>query len=163
MEMPKQDMDAFERVVLAGMKLMYDKSTFKIFQSGMMKEDIPLPKRLAVEAAGLMKMLMEKSGGKIPPQIIVPAATMLMMEMGKFMSEAGVAEPTSEEMREASGILLKLLEALFVDGKQPSAPGQAEPPAAEAPAPEAQPQAPPPAPPAAQQTGGGLLTQPLGA
>ena len=143
MEMPAKDMEAFERVVLAGMKIMYDKSTFQIFQAGMMKEGVPLPQRLATEAAGLMKMLMDKSGGKIPPQIIVPAATMLMMEMGKFMTEAGLAQPTSEEMREAAGILLKLLEALFVKGAQ-QAPAQAA------------------ATPAAPQAGGGLLTQPQG-
>ena len=150
MEMPAKDLEAFEKVVLAGMKIMYDKSTFKIFQAGMMKEGVPLPQRLANEAAGLMKMLMDKSGGKIPPQIIVPAATMLMMEMGKFMTEAGIAEPTGEDMRAASGILLKLLEGLFVKGAQP-APAAAEP--------QAEPQAAPQVPP----SGGGLLTQPMGA
>ncbi len=117
MQNPK-DMQAFEKVVLAGMKLMYDKKTFDIFKRGMMRQDRPLPQRLAAEAAGLMQMLMEKSGGKIPPQVIAPAAAMLLMEMGKFMKESGLGDPKEEDVRQAIALLMKLLDQLFGKGKQ---------------------------------------------
>ena len=128
MEMNPQDMQDFEKVVLAGMKLMYDERTFGIFKQGMMKQDVPLPQRLAMEAAGLMKMLMEKSGNKIPPQILPSAAAMLLMEMGKFMADAGVAKPTSDEIRAATMLLMKMLKSLF---SKPQ--GQGQPPAAQSP------------------------------
>lgn len=149
MEMSTQDMDAFERVVLAGMKIMYDKTTFAHFESGMRKESVPLPQRLATEAAGLMKILMDRSKGSIPPQIIVPAGTMLLMEMAKFMKESGIAEPTSDDVRQGSAMLLKLLEQLFVKGKTEQAPSTQSAPA--------QPAAPQPA--MQPNAGGGLLTQ----
>lgn len=124
MEMNPKDMEDFQKVVMAGMKIMYGKETFNIFASGMRKKDIPLPKRLAMESAGLMKMLFEKSGGKIPPQIIAPAAAMLLMEMGKFMKEAGVESPSSDQMREATGLLMGLLKQLFAKSR-PGSSGQA--------------------------------------
>lgn len=121
MEMPPQDMQAFEKVVLAGMKIMYDKTTFPIFKSGMMKKT-PLPQRLATEAAGLMKMLMDKSKNSIPKQIIAPAAAMLLMEMGKFMTEAGIAKPKGDDIRQATMMMLKMLQSLYA-----KKPGQAAP------------------------------------
>ena len=133
MEMPQQDMEAFQRVVLAGMKLMYDKQTFGIFKAGMTKENVPVPARLAAESAGLMQMLYEKSNKSIPLQVIAPAAAMLLMEMGKFMTEAGVAKVSSADVQQGTQILMGLLKKMF--GKQPPAP--AAPPA---PAPVAPPQ-----------------------
>lgn len=123
-----QDMDAFERVVLAGMKLMYDQRTFEIFKRGMTREDRPVPQRLATETAGLMKMLFDKSSGKMPKQIIAPAAAMLLMEMGKFMTEAGVAKVTSEDVKQGTALLMNALKTMFADGAQ-QAPAPAAPPA----------------------------------
>lgn len=117
-----QDMDAFERVVLAGMKLMYDQRTFEIFKRGLMREDRPVPQRLATETAGLMKMLFDKSNGKMPKQIIAPAAAMLLMEMGKFMTEAGVAEVTSDDVKQGTALLMNALKAMFADAAQQVAP-----------------------------------------
>lgn len=133
MEMNPKDMQDFERVVLAGMKIMYDERTFGIFKQGMMKQEVPLPQRLAMEAAGLMKMLMEKSGNKIPPQILPAAAAMLLMEMGKFMAEAGVAKPTSDDMRTATMLLMKILKSMFSKQPQGEAPQQPQPPTAQSP------------------------------
>jgi hypothetical protein len=133
MEMPQKDMEAFQRVVLAGMKLMYDQKTFGIFKTGMMRENVPVAKRLAAESAGLMKMLYEKSNRSIPLQIIAPAAAMLLMEMGKFMTEAGVAKVSSEDVRQGTQLLMALLKKMF--GKQPPAPAAAQPPAPTAPPP----------------------------
>ena len=157
MEMNPQDMQDFEKVVLAGMKLMYDERTFGIFKQGMMKQDVPLPQRLAMEAAGLMKMLMEKSGNKIPPQILPSAAAMLLMEMGKFMAEAGVAKPTSDEIRAATMLLMKMLKSLFSKPQgqpQGGAPQQPQQPGAQSPQQPVPPQA------AQLQPASGLIGQP---
>lgn len=143
MQMPEKDMADFEKVVLAGMRLMYNEKTFAIFQRGLTRTDRPVPQRLAAESAGLMKMLYDKSNGTMPKQIIAPAAAMLLMEMGKFMTEAGIEQVTSEQVREATGLLMNALKAMFA--------GQGK---AEQPAPNAAPQAPAP---------GGLMQQPAAA
>ncbi len=119
MEMNPKDMEIFQRVVLAGMKLMFSEKTFAMLKSGMTKQDVPLPQRLAMETAGLMKMLMEKSAGKIPIQLIAPIGAMLLMEMGKFMTEAGVAKPTSDDINQGTVLLFKLLFKMYGGGGQP--------------------------------------------
>ena len=149
MQMPPQDMLAFEKVVLAGMKIMYDKTTFPIFKAGMLKKT-PLPQRLATEAAGLMKMLMDKSNNSIPKQIIAPAAAMLLMEMGKFMTEAKIAKPTSDDIRQATMMMLKMLQSMYA--KKPGQPAPAAAPQA-----AAQPLMPPPGAAPQQQAAPGLI------
>lgn len=126
------NMENFRKVVLAGMKLMYDKNVFERTKAGMLRKNVPLPQRLAVETAGLMKVLMDKSQGKIPPALIAPAASMLLMEMGKFMAEAGIEEPTPEQIREGTKILMELLKKLFApkQGQQAVPQQPATPPAA---------------------------------
>lgn len=140
MQMPEKDMADFEKVVLAGMRLMYNEKTFEIFKNGLTRTDRPVPQRLAAESAGLIKMLYDKSNATIPKQIIAPAAAMLLMEMGKFMTEAGIEQVTSDQVREATALLMNALKAMFA--------GQGK---AEQPAQNAAPQVPAP---------GGLMQQP---
>ena len=124
------NMENFRKIVLAGMKLMYDKNVFERTKAGMLRKNVPLPQRLAVETAGLMKVLMDKSGGKIPPALIAPAAAMLLMEMGKFMAEAGIEEPTPDQIREGTKLLMELLKRLFAPKQAaPAAPAPAAAPA----------------------------------
>lgn len=150
MEMNPKDMEIFQRVVLAGMKLMFSEKTFAMLKTGMTKQDVPLPQRLAMETAGLMKMLMEKSAGKIPKQLIAPIGAMLLMEMGKFMTEAGVAQPNDKDISEGTGLLFKLLFKMYGGGGQPQQQAPAAP--AAQPVPPVPPQ--PPAAPAGMIQGG---------
>lgn len=122
MEMNPKDMEIFQRVVMAGMKLMFSEKTFAMLKSGMTKQNVPLPQRLAMETAGIVKMLMEKSAGKIPVQLIAPIGAMLLMEMGKFMTEAGVAKPNDKDIAEGTGLLFKLLHKMYAGGGQQAAP-----------------------------------------
>jgi hypothetical protein len=124
--MDTQNIENFKKVVLAGMKLMYDEKTFELFANGMKNKKIPLPERLAMEAAGLMKMLADKSNGKIPPEIIAPAAAMLLMEMAKFMKDSGLEKPTGADVEKATMMLMDLLKKVL-GGKQAAQP---QPPAA---------------------------------
>ena len=125
MEMNPKDMEIFQRVVLAGMKLMFSEKTFAMLKSGMTKKDVPLPQRLAMETAGIVKMLMEKSAGKIPKQLIAPIGAMLLMEMGKFMAEGGVEKPNDKDIAEGTGLLFKLLYKMYAGGGQQQAPAAA--------------------------------------
>ncbi len=126
-----QNVRAFEKVVTAGMKLMYDENTFEIFKRWLMRKDRPVPQRLAAEAAGLMKMLFEKSNGTMPQEVIAPAAAMLLMEMGKFVTEAGIEQVTSAQVKEGTALLMNALKTMFGGGQpaaQPAAPQPAQPP-----------------------------------
>lgn len=136
-----ENIENFQKLVLAGMKILYDKKVFERTKNGMLRKSIPLPQRLAVETAGLMHVLQEKSNGKIPPKLLAPAAAMLLMELSKFMAEAGIEEATPEQIRQGIEILMGMLKKMFAKGGQPPSPQGAP-----------SPQPPPPAP-------GGIMQQ----
>lgn len=98
--MAKINATDLERVVMAGMKLMYSKETRQFLINGL-NQDTPVDDRLATEAAGIIKMLDEKSNGTMPREVIIPAAVALMMEMVRFMIEGGIATPTGAEIKSA--------------------------------------------------------------
>lgn len=126
MDIDTKNLEAFKKVVLAGMKLMYDPKTFKLFANGIQRQDVPLPELLAQETAGLIKMLMDKSQNKIPPHIIMPAATMLLMEIAKFMKDAGIASPGKEDIQKGTMLMMELIKGVFPVGEQ-QAPAPAQP------------------------------------
>lgn len=146
--MSPEDSAFVEKTTLAGMKIMYDKEAFKQLRTGLTREGVEIPKRLATETAGLMKLLMDKSGGKMPRQIIIPVARRLLLDMALFMFEAGIAKPSGEDISQADAMLIELIKKVFpANGgqAQPQAPQQAQP------APQQMPPQPAPQ--------GGLLTQ----
>jgi hypothetical protein len=143
-----QNSDAMQRVVLAGMRLMYDQKIFPVFAQAL-KAD-PSPQGIARQAAGLVKMLQDKADGKIPRNVLIPAGMMLLFEMINFMVQAkAIDRPDDATMKAAMTTLVKLLVQVFAGA--PAAPPQG--------GPQAVPQAAPAAPPAAP----GMLNQPMGA
>lgn len=139
MEMKPADAKNVQKLVMAGMTIMYDAKTFPIFERGLSRKAVPIPQRLAMEVAGLMKMLMERSGGKIPRQIIIPAALMLLAEMAHFMAQADIDKPTGDDLNKAKSMLPVLLKKLFPAGQQTPAEPQAPAAPAAPQAPAAQP------------------------
>ena len=154
------DQLSIRKVVMAGMKLMYNEKTFPLFEAGM-KRDGPTAQKLAEEAAGLVKMLQDKAKGAIPRQILLPAAGMLVMEMAKFMQDAGYGKVSQDDIKVATKMLLKIMPKAFPKrgGSQarPGAKPPGQPPAPPPGQPQAAPAAPAPAPaappPAAQPRG----------
>ena len=128
--MKPEDQLAARKVVMAGMKIMYDKKTFQTFMAGM-KKNMPMPQKLATEAAGLVKMLQDKANGSIPRQVLIPAASMLLLEIAQFMTDAGMAEPTPEDLKAAKELLDPLMAKAFPNVKArtggPVAPASAPP------------------------------------
>lgn len=109
MEQPTpQDMDALERVVLSGQKLMYDPKTFPMLKDGLMREG-PMPSKLSVQAAGIIKLLDDRAQGGIPKQVIIPAATALLFEMVDLVKQAGLAELSEEDVKKAMSLLVQII------------------------------------------------------
>lgn len=132
-----QDQTDTEKVVLAGMKVMYDQKVFPQFIEAF-KKGGPISDTLAAQAAGLVKILDDQSKGAIPKRVIVPAATVLLIEMADFLVQSKIAQPTKQDLAEAikklTAIILKIYSA-----PQPGVqaqPMQQQPPAS-SPAPQA--------------------------
>jgi hypothetical protein len=58
----------------------------------------------------------------MPKNIIAPAASMLLMEMGKFMTEAGIAQVSSDDVRQGTQLLMGMLKQMFGGAQTPQSP-----------------------------------------
>lgn len=142
---------AVQKVVLSGMKLLYSPSTAKLLDDGL-KADVPMPQKLAIEIAGIMKLVDERTPKGIPPEAIAPGAVMLLFDLAHFMRQSGAGNPTDEDIQAAIKILQKFLLEIFTKmGK--GVQGAAQPQQAQ------QPQQPQPAQQPQQQPPRGLLAQ----
>ena len=103
---------AVQKVVLSGMKLLYSPSTAKLLDDGL-KADVPMPQKLAIEIAGIMKLVDERTPKGIPPEAIAPGAVMLLFDLAHFMRQSGAGNPTDEDIQAAIKILQKMLLEIF--------------------------------------------------
>lgn len=103
---------AVQKVVLSGMKLLYSPSTAKLLDDAL-KADVPMPQKLAIEIAGIMKLVDERTPKGIPPEAIAPGAVMLLFDLAHFMRQSGAGNPTDEDIQAAIKILHKFLLVIF--------------------------------------------------
>jgi hypothetical protein len=82
------EQDAYNRVVTAGIKILYDKSTHDGIVN-MLRSGDPAD-ALAKTVSTIMVQLDEKSGGKIPETVILPAAAELLDETAKLATAAKI-------------------------------------------------------------------------
>lgn len=83
-----QEQEAFDRVFLAGQKVLYDKSTHAGIVK-MLKSAEP-PEALAKAATVIVTQLDEKSRGTIPEAVILPVAAELLGEIAQFAHQAKI-------------------------------------------------------------------------
>lgn len=101
----------FDRIVLAGMKLMYSDQMEKMLRQQI--DSGPPAQAAGQGAAKLLGLLMSKANGTAPYQALVPAGIVLLCEALDFMEKAGKVEVTPELVAEAtqefSSALLQML------------------------------------------------------
>lgn len=74
---PPQMMDAYNRIVAAGMKIMFSPQTGKKIFAGALQGDVP--KRLSLITAAVISMINSESKGSMPKQPAIPAAATLLL------------------------------------------------------------------------------------
>lgn len=96
------ELDDLDQLVNAGHKLIFGKDThYQILDGFKATEGEQLAMELAQGAVGLTGIIMQESGGAVPPQLIGSAATILMARVAEFMNESGMANVTDEVFEEA--------------------------------------------------------------
>lgn len=98
--------DAFERIVLAGMKMLYAKDMQDEVEAELGKSG-PIEQRIAVGVMGLMGLILQQAKNP-PPEVIIPAGIELVYEAADYATEAGIAE-VSEEQKKDAAILFAVL------------------------------------------------------
>lgn len=104
---PPELVDTVERVMAAGMKLMYSEGMRDELRQAV-QSDAPMPQKLAENAAGLLLMLDNKSQGGIPLQAMFPAGMALLGEAVEVVQAAG-QEVGQEDFNDAALLMFAIL------------------------------------------------------
>lgn len=99
-DIPPQQLEMFDKVVLSGMRIMFDKQSHGMTLE-MLDKPGPLATRIANGIITLVYMLWEKSNKTIPPQLIVPATVVLTLRAFEFLQQSKDPEATTDVMGEA--------------------------------------------------------------
>lgn len=104
--------DAYERIIIAGMKLLYSQQTRSMLESELNRKD-PVSDVVAEAVAGVIKIMEDRTQNQLPKAAILPAATYLMLDLMKFMQQSGRADPTDKDVQAASQKLTQVLMAEY--------------------------------------------------
>lgn len=124
---------AIQRIVAAGMKLLFDKETHgQLFKGINTNDDIPLEYELGKGGAGLMLIMYKESGQSMPVEAIIPAGAILLAKACEFIDETNLAPVTDQTYGDALEMMIAELEKEFAaaeaGGAQPEgASGEAMP------------------------------------
>lgn len=77
------------RIVAAGMKVMFDQNTHHMMLEAI-NQPGPIEDRLANGIIGLIAILWRESKGSIPPELVIPAAMVLLAEAADFLNKGGM-------------------------------------------------------------------------
>jgi hypothetical protein len=111
-EMPPELQEAYERVVIAGMKVMFSSQTHRIMLKELQKQG-PVAQRLGQGIAGLMLLLFKESNNTMPPQVIFPAGIELMMQAVDFMRKTNMAKVTNQDIGQAVQVMIEVIVSKF--------------------------------------------------
>jgi hypothetical protein len=114
-KMPPELQEAYERVVIAGMKVMFSKESHKLMLDELQKEG-PMGQKLGTGIAGLMLLLVKESNGTLPPEVIVPAGINLLTRAADFIRKSKIEKITNGDIGEAMEVFIStILEKFGVD------------------------------------------------
>jgi len=114
-KMPPELQEAYERVVIAGMKVMFSKQSHKLMLDELQKEG-PMGQKLGMGIAGLMLLLIKESNGTIPPEVVVPAGINLLTRAADFIRKSKIEKITNGDIGDAMEVFIStILEKFGVD------------------------------------------------
>ncbi len=103
-----------ERIVLAGMKVMFDAKTHAMAMDALQGPGL-LSDRLGKAVAGLLGLLMRESSNSLPPNLLIPAGMVLVVKAAEFLRQTG-QDVTDQDIGQAIGTMTTvLLQASGVD------------------------------------------------
>ncbi len=87
--MDEKQRNAFDRVVVAGKKMLYAPESAQVVQNLLMDDEIPMANKLGEGVANLMVMMDNQGNGTIPKEIMIPAGIVVMFEAADYAFEVG--------------------------------------------------------------------------
>lgn len=111
-KMPPELQEAYDRVVLAGMKIMFTKDSHKLMLKELQKPG-PVGQKLGQGIAGLMLILVKESNNSIPPAVLIPAGIQLMMQAVDFMRQTDMEKVTNQDIGDGMELMIMTLMEKF--------------------------------------------------
>lgn len=132
--------DMYKALVIDGMRAMYGEKTRAAFLKSI-EQSGDKAKGVAGEVAGIIRLLDEKAGMKLPKQVLIPVGVALIVDALDFLERSGKIEGAAEMAQPAVSAFIAIMAAEYkaLDAKR----GAQQPPGGP---PQAQPQPPQPAP-----------------
>ena len=96
---------AYDRVLTAGMKMLYSPEAAEMVTNLVMDDQVPIPNKLGEGIGNLLIMMDNQGNGTIPKEVIVPVGVTLMFEAADYLFEVGV-EVTEDDLGKALELLL---------------------------------------------------------
>ena len=100
-KVPKNMQEAFQRIVLAGSKVMYSKESQNLIADELKSDGDPA-EIAGTGVAKLLGLLMAHSKGTMPMQAAIPAITVLLCEALDFMEQAGKVKVDADLLARAT-------------------------------------------------------------
>lgn len=110
--LPPELRDAYKRVIVAGMKVMFDPKTHQLMLK-QLQEPGPIGQKLGQGIAGLMLLLFQQSNKTMPPQILIPAGLELLMQAVYFLRKSKLAMPNNADIGEATQVMVDTIMQKF--------------------------------------------------
>lgn len=105
LQMPPELEKAYNRVVLAGMKVMFSKDTHEMSLQALQGEG-SLSERVANGIAQLMGILYQQSNGTIPGEVIIPAGLNLLLQAADFIDRKQLEPIDDNTIAEAMAMFI---------------------------------------------------------
>lgn len=107
-KVPTKDKQAYDKICLAGMKVMFSKETHGQLMQGLKESQEPL--KTAVEGIiGILGILFKESRNTMPVGPMILAGQSLLMEGLDFMEQGGMIEVTPDVLAEATQLYIETL------------------------------------------------------
>lgn len=111
-KMPPKLQNAYDRVVLAGMKIMFSEKTNQVVMKQMQGQG-PVSERLGMGIAGLMATLYKESNKTIPPAVIIPAGVYLLAQAADFLKKTQIENIDDKAIGDAMQIFVEITIKMF--------------------------------------------------
>lgn len=111
-KMPPELQNAYERVVLAGMKIMFSEKTNQLVMKQMQGEG-PVSERLGIGIAGLLATLFKESNKTMPPAVIIPAGVYLLAQAADFLKQSRIENIDDKAIGDAMQIFVETTIKMF--------------------------------------------------
>lgn len=104
-EIPPELKSAFQRLVAAGLKVMYSEETHQDVMNMLPKDGTPA-ENLGHGIARLVSLLFQQSNQTAPPQLLIPLGLYLLTDAAEFVQQSGDMDISDQEVGDATIVMI---------------------------------------------------------